>query len=111
MASVQGTFVSAKIETLVIPQADAAIRSYIHRFDKGDGIKVHNHQTGGNHQTIVTKGSFVVHGEREGLVINPGDILCWRPDEWHGFEALVDGSELVNVRIAVIPGKKRDHDD
>lgn len=73
-------------------------------FNAGDVLPVHRHlYAAHNHATIVTRGSFIVHGAQEGRVLTSGETVEWPLAEPHGFEAVSTGSQLINARMANMP--------
>lgn len=70
----------------------------IYDFDHvGDMLDMHNHKHGGAHITIVAKGSFKARGNGWEIDLQLGNVTDWQADQWHEFEALENGSRLVNV--------------
>lgn len=75
------------------------LRLTVKDFKCGEVLPVHTHNEYTNHLTIVASGSLVCRGRPsiEGAVIKAGDVLDWRVGEPHGFEALEDGTRIVQV--------------
>jgi quercetin dioxygenase-like cupin family protein len=70
----------------------------VYDFDKMDQIlPMHNHISGGEHISIVARGSFLVKGENWNNVLKTGDIVDWEKHINHEFLALEDNSRLVNI--------------
>jgi quercetin dioxygenase-like cupin family protein len=66
-------------------------------FQAEDVLPMHNHERGGTHITVVTKGSFRVVGIGWNLVMSAGDIVDWSPEQYHEFTALENDSKLINI--------------
>ena len=69
--------------------------------EAGDVLPGHAHAEIDVHTSQVLRGAFVVETkEAVPYTINADSpILTWRPDEWHGFRALLAGSVLLNCTI------------
>lgn len=69
---------------------------------RGDGLAMHRHPQGQEHNVIVLRGAIQVTGKNEAGQLSPGirvdapaiiDIL----PEWHEIVALEPGTELLNI--------------
>jgi hypothetical protein len=83
---------------------DGLLWGTVYTFEKaGDVFPVHTHETEAvNHITIVAFGGIKMlgHPRFEGVVAEAkpgGTIINWKAGEPHGFEALVDGTTIVNL--------------
>lgn len=69
----------------------------------GDVFPTHTHSEEDNHITALLFGSIRCTGHKkyEGKVLTAepgGTVVNWRPNEPHGFTALIDGTTLLNIR-------------
>lgn len=74
------------------------IEGFDYLFEKeGDLLPMHDHVKGGAHISIASKGSFICTGDFPTFVMNTGDIINWKAETAHQFEAEKDDSRLVNL--------------
>lgn len=75
----------------------------VYTFEKaGDIFPVHTHTEETNHITVLLFGSIRASGHEkyEGKIYEAksgGTIINWTAGEPHGFEALVDGTTIMNI--------------
>ena len=72
----------------------------IYTFAKaGDELPLHTHTKNDCHITIINRGSIRAFGP--GLswekVLKPGDIVAFKPNDPHAFEALEDDTKIYNI--------------
>lgn len=62
-----------------------------------DILPMHTHDENNNHITIVARGRFKISGngwEKEAI---SGDVLDWKDNDPHQFQALESNSRIVNI--------------
>ncbi len=78
-----------------IKSGSVQLNSFV--YQSQDVLPMHNHENGGAHLTVVTKGSFRVTGAGWEIIMTAGDIVDWPPEQYHEFTALEDDSKLINI--------------
>lgn len=71
--------------------------------EPGHILPLHTHTDADVHISIVSRGSFLCHGDRGDMTISAGDVIDWEPGEQHGFRALEANSRLVNIIKGISP--------
>lgn len=69
-----------------------------HFSEVGDILPIHNHAHGGVHITIVSSGSFLVHGPGWEREAKAGEVIDFLPEQDHEFVAREPNSRLVNIQ-------------
>jgi quercetin dioxygenase-like cupin family protein len=70
----------------------------IYDFEKiGDVLPMHSHPEGQTHISIVSRGSFKVHGPDYEGIHSEGAVIDFEPEQAHEFTALEDNSRVINV--------------
>lgn len=69
------------------------------RLDKGQTFPVHDHTPDDVHITIMLSGSARCTGRKEieGKVLEQGKVYDWQPGEPHGWTALEDNTQWLNI--------------
>jgi hypothetical protein len=78
---------------------------------KGDDFPTHTHTDADIHISIITLGSWKCKGrpEIDGEILTPGMVIDWNVGEPHGFNAMEDNSQMVNIRKNVKVQPKLDN--
>jgi quercetin dioxygenase-like cupin family protein len=63
----------------------------------GDILPMHTHEEGNVHITIISRGSFKVHGDGWEMISKEGDVIDWEIGQAHEFVALQPNSRFVNI--------------
>ena len=63
----------------------------------GDVLPMHTHSEFDTHISIVSKGSFKVHGDEWELILVAGNVVDWPAHQAHEFTALEPESRLINI--------------
>jgi quercetin dioxygenase-like cupin family protein len=62
-----------------------------------DILPMHTHDENNNHITIIARGSFKISGNGWEREAKAGDVLDWKDNDPHQFEALETNSRIVNI--------------
>jgi quercetin dioxygenase-like cupin family protein len=62
-----------------------------------DTLPMHTHDEYSNHISIISRGSFRVHGDGWEMVAKSGDVIDFEVGQSHEFIALEPNSRFVNI--------------